>query len=124
MKHIEKIKSNKDLRTKPKKNHQKKLDETERISKEFVNKLLDDNNLPEFRIAYDRMIAQGMDDESARARLITSFVLVKGEELATKTEFDLDRFIRLLNALPYIDPEEGITGFDLDNGKWVKRPEI
>ena len=96
----------------------KKVEEMRRAEDDFINKCLSNNDPPELRAALDRMLAQGETEDFARRRISTCFFLVRGEELVTKTPFDVERFLRLLNALPYIDPKEGITGFDWETGEF------
>jgi hypothetical protein len=81
----------------------------------LINRWHTSNNPPELRAAYDRKLSQGEDEEYTRQRIFTVFAFVRFDELITNNPFYIERFLRLLNALHYIDPKEGITGFDLVN---------
>jgi hypothetical protein len=114
MKHLKKSISENRSRAKERKFTKKDEQEMKRLRDELINGCLDSNNPPELRSAFERMLQQSYDEEYTRERINTVFTLVRLEEIVNKTPFDMERFKRLLNELPYISPDEGVSNFDLE----------
>ena len=67
---------------------------------EIVDNQLRQNDPPEARQTYERLIAEGESDRSARLLIGSAIAYETYKVLATQTEYDLKRYIRHLNMLP------------------------
>lgn len=72
---------------------------------EAVRNQLRDNNPPETRINYDRLLAQGISEEDAKNFIAQAISIEIWDIMKNKTEFKLKRFIRNVNNLP-TEPKE------------------
>ncbi|MCZ7591413.1 MAG: hypothetical protein M5U15_04315 [Kiritimatiellae bacterium] len=72
---------------------------------EAVRNQLRDNNPPETRINYDRLLAQGISEEDAKNFIAQAISIEIWDIMKNKTEFKLKRFIRNVNNLP-AEPKE------------------
>ena len=67
---------------------------------EIVDNQLRENDPPEARQTYERLIAEGESDRSAKLLIGSVIAYETYKVLATQTEFDLKRYVRHLNMLP------------------------
>ena len=67
---------------------------------EIVDNQLRQNDPPEARRTYERLLAEGVSKEGARLLIGSAIAYETYKVLATQTEFDVKRYIRHLNMLP------------------------
>lgn len=67
---------------------------------EVVDNQLRDNDPPETRETYNRLIAQGISNEDARIYIGQAVCVELWDITRNKRAFDQERFIRNLNNLP------------------------
>lgn len=67
---------------------------------EVVDNQLRDNDPPETRYTYNRLIAQGISKDDARIYIGQAVCVEVWDIMRNKREFNRERFIRNLNNLP------------------------
>lgn len=65
-----------------------------------VQNQLDENNPPETKQTYDRLIAQGISDEDARIHIAQAVCVEVWDCLHNQNPFNLERFVKNLKRLP------------------------
>jgi hypothetical protein len=72
---------------------------------QVVQNQLDENDPPETKQTYDRLIAEGISDDDARIYIAQAVCVEVWDCLHNQNPFNLQRFIKNLNRLPE-EPEE------------------
>ena len=73
---------------------------------EVVDNQIRENNPPETKLTYERLLREGHTEEEAK-RLIGSVVATEiFHVLRDRKEFDKERFVNALNMLPHMPREE------------------
>lgn len=80
----------------------------------LVHRLVNANQPPEVKLAYDRMIKLGYTDEATIKAIIKCYANERFEELITKNPFDMERFIGYINNLPELPSTDNISNLKLN----------
>lgn len=80
----------------------------------FVHFVINANNPPEVKLAYDRMIKLGHTEESTIKAIIACYTIERNEELITKNPFNKKRFIASINNLPKFPSIDTVSNFLLN----------
>jgi hypothetical protein len=72
---------------------------------QVVQNQLDENDPPETKQTYDRLISAGISDEDARIYIAQAVCVEVWDCLHNQNAFNLQRFVKNLNRLPK-EPEE------------------
>ena len=65
-----------------------------------VETQLRDNNPPETRLAFDRLLAEGVNEKEVKILIASAIAFETYQVLKSGTPFDHERFVRNLNRLP------------------------
>lgn len=72
---------------------------------QIVQNQLDENDPPETKQTYDRLISEGISDEDARIYIAQALCVEVWDCIHNQNVFNLQRFVKNLNRLPE-EPEE------------------